>query len=306
MAALIAYGAYVPHYHLEAAGRNQGRPGRRRGLRHRGRCRLQRGPELNGAGWTTAGAAPAGVKRPPPTAALRDHQPLLLWRETNANIVHAALALDPGALAINIDGTVRSGAGAFLVAARGRVLPCVVLSDVRTGRFRAAPTSAMAAMAPPPFGPVGGAPGDRRAGGPGVGRGGFLDRWRIPPVPPPARVWEEHFRRACLRTVGRCRPFSDALKQAGLGGGHRHPHRGRHPRPGRATLRGPAAWRPSANKHSLPEWVTSAGQPGLLLAHVLDTAQAGQTVALVILADGATAICYGSPKGSAPTAEPRL
>ena len=117
----------------------------------------------------------------------------------------------------------------------------------------------------------------------------FLDRWRIPGAPS-SRVWEERFGEHAYGPLADA-AFSDALKQAGLGptdvdtlivAGT----------PGRAVRSFGAGAGVAALADDLTTRVGNAGvaQPGLLLAHVLDTAQPGQTIALVILADGATAI----------------
>ena len=53
--------------------------------------------------------------------------------KTNANVVHAALGLDPGVLAIDVVGSVRSGAGALLLAAESPTPTLAVLADVRSG-----------------------------------------------------------------------------------------------------------------------------------------------------------------------------
>src|SRR5437762_3265815 len=53
--------------------------------------------------------------------------------KTNATAIHAALGLDAGALACDMLGSVRSGAGALRAALQGGGLTLVVHADIRTG-----------------------------------------------------------------------------------------------------------------------------------------------------------------------------
>ena len=135
--------------------------------------------------------------------------------KTNANVVHAALDLDPSVLAVDMMGSVRSGVAALLFATECVTPTLAVLADVRTGM-------------------PGGA--DERDGGDGAaafvfGReddapviaevlahasttAEFLDRWRLPGAPA-SRVWEERFGEHAYAPLADA-AFADALKRAGI------------------------------------------------------------------------------------------
>jgi 3-hydroxy-3-methylglutaryl CoA synthase len=210
--------------------------------------------------------------------------------KTNANVVHAALRLDPGVLAVDVMGSVRSGVGAVVMAAESSTPTLVILSDVRTGL-------------------PGGA--DERDGGDGAAAllfgpsdsplatvlaqasstEEFLDRWRLPGSPA-SRVWEERFGEHVYLPLADA-AFADALKQAGVG-----PSdvdllvvAGTHSRAIRAFAAG-AGVAKVADDLSASIGNAGTAQPGILLAHALDQAQPGQTIALVVLADGATAVLF--------------
>ena len=135
--------------------------------------------------------------------------------KTNATAIHAALGL-PGGAAMDMLGSVRSGAGALQAALDAGRPTLAVLSDIRTGR----PGSA-----------------DEREGGDGAaaflcgdGQGGqpvlaeplalasttaeFLDRWRLPGEST-SRVWEDRFGEHAYRPLGEA-ALAEALKQAGV------------------------------------------------------------------------------------------
>ena len=207
--------------------------------------------------------------------------------KTNANIVHAALDLDPTALSVDLVGSARSGVGALVLAADSSAPTLAVLADVRTGL-------------------PGGA--DERDGGDGAAAfvfGGegpvlaevlahasttleFLDRWRQPGAPA-SRVWEERFGKHAYVPLADA-AFADALKQTELSpadvdllvvaGTH-----------GRATRGFAEAAGVARVADDLTGSVGNAGtaQAGILLADALDRAEPGQTIAVVVLADGATA-----------------
>ncbi len=133
--------------------------------------------------------------------------------KTNANIVHAALDLDPSALAIDMGASVRSGVGAMVMAAESSVPTLVVTGDIRTGQ----PGSA-----------------DERDGGDAAAAylwadgpeviaelvaqasvtAEFLDRWRLPGALA-SRVWEERFGEHAYVPLADA-AFAAALKEAGL------------------------------------------------------------------------------------------
>jgi len=294
MAGLIAYGAYVPHYRLRRSeiaavlGEGGGKG-----------SRAVAGYDEDATSMAVEAARQALRGLPDPARPQR----LLLATavppyldKTNANVVHAALSLDPRALAVDMMGSVRSGVGALLMAAESSVPTMAVLSDVRTGL-------------------PGGA--DERDGGDaavafvfagGNGNGDtaraiaelvahastteeFLDRWRLPGATS-SRVWEERFGEHAYGPLADA-AFADALKQAGLAPGDVDVLvvAGTHGRAVRGFAAG-AGVAKVAEDLGATVGNTGTAHPGLLLANVLDQAQAGQTIALVVLADGATAMVW--------------
>ena len=228
--------------------------------------------------------------------------------KTNANIVHAALRLDPSALALDMAGSVRSGAGALLIGAEAVVPTLVVLSDIRTGLpgssdERDGGDGAAAFLFAPSM-----SSGPSGASGlsvlSGLERSGiadlvahasateeFLDRWRLPGAPA-SRVWEERFGEHAYLPLAEA-AFSDALKQAGITAADVDvlAVAGMHGRAVKAFAAA-AGVRRVADDLASVVGNTGTAHPGLLLASVLDGATPGQTVALVVLADGATAMIF--------------
>lgn len=210
--------------------------------------------------------------------------------KTNANAVHAALRLDQGALAVDMVGSVRSGVGAVVMAAESGTPTLVTLSDIRTGY-------------------PGGA--DEQEGGDGAAAllfaddrpaladlvahasstEEFLDRWRLEGAPV-SRVWEERFGEYAYLPLADA-AYADALKQARITPAEVDvlAVAGTNARAVRSFGKGAGA------RRVVDDLTASVGNlgvahPGLLLASVLDSAEPGQTVALVVLADGATALIF--------------
>jgi 3-hydroxy-3-methylglutaryl CoA synthase/uncharacterized OB-fold protein len=214
--------------------------------------------------------------------------------KTNATAVHAALGLDGAAPAFDMTGAVRSGVGALRAALDGGRPTLVVLSDLRTGL----PGSA-----------------DERDGGDGaaaflcgddstapllaehIGSASataeFLDRWRAPGAPT-SRVWEERFGEHAYLPLAE-QALTELLKGAGL-----TPDAldhlvvtGTHTRAVRRAAAAAGA-RPEAAVDDLAAVVGNTGtaHPGLLLASVLDRADPGALIALVVLADGADVLLF--------------
>ena len=206
--------------------------------------------------------------------------------KTNATAIHAALDLPASTMAVDVAGAVRSAAGAMRAALDARVPALAVVSDIRTGL-------------------PGGA--DEREGGDAaaaflIGEGEvlaepigqasataeFLDRWRVPGEAY-SRQWEERFGEFAYVPLGE-RALAEALKQAGI----------TVPAVDHLIVAGPharsnkrVAASAGVRKEALADDRTSlvgntgAAHAGLLLADVLDRAQAEQVIAVVSLADGA-------------------
>ena len=330
MAGIVAYGAYVPYHRLQRSeiGAVLGEGGGKgsRAVASYDEDATSMGVE---AGRVAIRTAPAGPV--PERIFFATASPPYLDK-TNAAVIHAALDLPASALAVDFGGAVRSGVGALLAAADARVPTLVVLSDVRTGlpggadekeggdaaaaflfADDGAPARPVAIEAhggpgarPVALGAAGQDPGG--GGGGGGGRGApvlaeliasastteeFLDRWRTPGAPA-SRVWEERFGEHVYGPLADA-AFADALKQAGLSPGDVD-HLVVAGLAGRAVKRfaGGAGVRADAVTPDLTTVIGNAGtaQPGVLLADVLDRAAPDQTIAVVVLADGATVLLF--------------
>ena len=317
MAGIVAYGAYVPYHRLKrseiAAVLGGGGGKGTRAVASYDEDATSMGVE----------AARAAIRRAPGGLVAERiffataNPPYL--DKTNAAVIHAALDLPASALAVDAGGAVRSGVGALLAAADARVPALAVLSDVRTGL------------------PGG---GDERDGGDAAAAflfGGdtdapvlaeliavaattdeFLERWRTPGAAA-SRVWEERFGEHAYGPLADA-AFAAALKQAGLtpgdvdvlvvAGTHGRAVRAVAGLAARAVKRfaGGAGVRADATADDLTAAIGNAGtaQPGVLLADALDRAEPGQTIAVVVLADGATVLLFRTTaalaeRRSAPT-----
>ena len=214
--------------------------------------------------------------------------------KTNANAIHTTLRLDDRVSAMDVGGAIRSGVGALKAALDGNGTTLVVASDMRTGL----PTSAdesqggdAAAAALVGDGDVvasylGGASATRE----------FLERWRTPGSNR-SRTWEDRFGEAMYAPLAE-QAWNAALKAADVTEVDVLCVAGMHARSvGRVSKRLGVA-----TTIDLSQTVGDAGtaHAGLLLASALETAQSGQTVALVSLADGADVLVFRTVKSSTP------
>jgi hydroxymethylglutaryl-CoA synthase len=281
---IVSYGAYVPYWRLQRAaiGGTLGSGGGRgtRSVASYDEDTTSLGVE---AARVAMRAAPAGYQ--PSGVWFSTTEPAYLDK-TNANAIHAALALPSSVPTVDVIGSVRSGLGAAYAAGIGGGL--LVLSDIRTGlpggNDEANGGDAAVAFA---FGDgpdvlvefVGGA----------TSTGEFLDRWRLPGEPA-SRQWEERFgEHAYLPLVEEA--VTDALKSSGIAAADLD-HvvlTGTHTRAVKAAAKVVGA-RPEAYADDLSATVGNTGTAhwGLVLADVLDRAEAGKTIAIVTLADGCT------------------
>jgi hydroxymethylglutaryl-CoA synthase len=318
MGGLVGYGAYIPYYRLERS--------RIAAVLGSGGGRGTRAVAAYDED-TTSMAVAAGRAALAGSAGRESVRQLFFATavpayadKTNATAVHAALRLPADALAVDMAGAVRSGVGALVAAAHSPVPAMVVLSDIRTGLPGSAEErdggDGAAAFVfggadPAPRGGVcqGGAggwipPGEEESRPPGpalpvlaeiIGQGSataeFLDRWRTPGAAA-SRVWEERFAEQAYGPLAEA-AIADALKQSGLTPGQID-HlivAGLHVRAVSRVVR--AAGVPAeAVGDNLTASIGNAGtaQPGILLADVLDRAEPGETMLLVVLADGAAAL----------------
>jgi hydroxymethylglutaryl-CoA synthase len=282
MRGLVAYGAYVPYARLdrksiaEALGAPAGSGTR---------AVASYDEDTTSMGVEAARSALRGAAVTPDLLYFATSDPAYLDK-TNANAIHAALDLPASTMAIDMAGSVRSAAGALRAALDARGPALAVLSDVRSGL-------------------PGGA--DERDGGDAAaafvfGEGNvlaepighasltaeFLDRWRTPGESY-SRQWEERFGEFAYVPLGEG-ALLEALKHAGITAqavDHlivAGPH-------GRSNKRVAAS--AGTRKEALVDdrasviGNTGAAHAGLLLADVLDRAQADQVIAVVSLADGA-------------------
>jgi 3-hydroxy-3-methylglutaryl CoA synthase/uncharacterized OB-fold protein len=302
MAGLIGYGAYIPYFRLQrseiAAALGEGGGKGSRAVASYDEDATSMGVE---AARIALRSLPAEAR--PQRIYFATASPPYLDK-TNATVIHAALDLPAAALAVDMAGSVRSGVGAILTAADAPVPALAVLSDVRTGLAGGADErdggdGAVALL-------FGGAPG-----GPGVSpevadagtpvlaevvasasaTDEFLDRWRLPGAPA-SKVWEERFGEHVYGPLADA-AFADALKQAALTPGDVD-HLVVAGLPARAVRRfaTTSGVRPEAMANDLGAAVGNAGtaQAGIVLADVLDRAAPGQTIVVVVLSDGATAL----------------
>jgi hydroxymethylglutaryl-CoA synthase len=303
MAGLIAYGAYVPHHRLHRSeiGAALGGGGGKgtRAVASYDEDTVSMGVE---AARQALRGLPAHGR--PQRVLFATADPPYLDR-SNANVIHAALGLDPSALAIDLMGSVRSGAGALVLASEAFAPTLAVLSDVRTGLPGGADErdggDAAAAFV---FGPGGaGAPVIAEVVAQASATGEFLDRWRLPGARA-SRVWEERFGEHAYGPLADA-AFADALKQAGITADDIDVlvATGTHGRAVRSFARSAGVDR-VADGLQTSVGDTGTAHAGLVLADVLDRAEPRQTIAVVVLADGATALLLRTTEALAADRRP--
>jgi 3-hydroxy-3-methylglutaryl CoA synthase/uncharacterized OB-fold protein len=214
------------------------------------------------------------------------------FEKTNATAIHAALRLDSTVAVMDMNGSVRSGVGAFLAATRGldEVLVCV--AGMRGGL----PMSADEAE-----GGDGGAAllvGDDSEG-PVIAEylGGaseteeFVDRWRTPGSPRPRR-WEDRFGETVYVPMAE-RAWNAALKACELSPAQVDVAvvTGNHARAVRAAS-GRLGAKSVADNLDAVVGNTGAAHFGVVLANVLDKAEPNTTIAVVVLADGVDVLLF--------------
>jgi len=280
MAGLIAYGAHVPYHRLaraDVAAALGTAPGRG--------TRAVAGYDEDTTSMAVEAARTAlardGLRARIGQLFLATAAPAYLDK-TNATAVHAALRLDEHVLAADMAGSVRSGLGALVTAARSPIPTLAVLSDLRTG---------LPGGGEEVLGGDGAAAfvfGGHRNGAPVIAEllahdtvsDELLDRWRLLGAPA-SRVWEERFAEEIYVSLAD-KALSAALDQAGLDRGavDHLVVSGLHAR-ACATVRRSAGTRPEAVVPDLTDAIGNAGtaQPGLLLADVLDRAAPGEVIA---------------------------
>lgn len=212
--------------------------------------------------------------------------------KTNATAVHAALRLAPACGAYDLVGSVRSAMGALRAAAAQPGPALAVASDVRTG-LAGGPDEAYfgdgaAALV---IGDETDAPVVAELGAWISLTNEFVDRWRRPEEGR-SRVWEERYGEVQYAALGR-----EALERlfastgSGPDGVDHLVVTGTHSRACRTV-----AQRSGIPAERLADDLagivgnTGAAHPFLLLSSVLERAEPGQTIVLLVLADGAEAL----------------
>ena len=282
MRGVISFGGYVPYRRLNRAAIAA--------VMGRGGGRGTRSVASYDEDTTTMGVEAARL-------ALRsaETEPRALWfatadpaylEKTNATAIHAALRLDTSVGALDFGGAVRSGVGALRTALEAGGPTLVVTSDIRgglpTGADEANGGDGAAAFL------VGGdddGPVVAELLGTASATEEFVDRWRQPGSPSTGQ-WEERFGETRYSPLA-AQAWKEALGTAGLGaddvdvavvtGAH-----------GRAVKRvsGQLGVARVADDLAAAVGNTGTAHAGLVLANVLEQAEPGQTIAVVVLADG--------------------
>jgi hydroxymethylglutaryl-CoA synthase len=214
--------------------------------------------------------------------------------KTNATAIHAALRLDSDAGAFDFGGAVRSSVGALRAALRPGGAVLVVSADLRDGQPTSADESsggdgaAALLVGSDDDGPV-----IAELLGVGTATEEFIDRWRIP-GDQRSKSWEERFGETKYLPLGE-QAMGAGLKAAELTAGEidRLIVTGPHARAVRSLKS-----RLGVDQEKLVDdlagtvgW-TGAAHPALLLTNVLESAEPGQVVALLSLADGADMLIF--------------
>jgi 3-hydroxy-3-methylglutaryl CoA synthase/uncharacterized OB-fold protein len=212
--------------------------------------------------------------------------------KTNATAIHAALRLARDAAAYDAGGAVRSAIGALRAGIHDHAPALVVASDVRTGLPASSDESAFGDGAAALLVGEGDAVAELVASGTTTEE--FVDRWRTP-GDVRSKTWEERFGETRYTALG-VEAWEAALKQAGMAAGDvdRVVVASTHERAVKAVTKklGVPADALGADDLSSSIGNVGAAQPLLLLCSALESASPGQTIALVVLADGAEVVLF--------------
>lgn len=281
MPGIVSYGAYLPYWRLQrgAIGQTLGSGG---GTGTRSVASFDEDSTSMGVESGRLALAGAPARYEPGIVAFATTAPAYADK-TNATAIHAALGLADNVPAVDAVGAIRSGVGAAIIASASKGL--AVLSDIRTGRPGSADESGGGDAA------VTLAFGDEDVIVEIVGSASvteeFTDRWKSP-GDAYAQVWEERFGEHAYVPLAE-RAVTAALKDTGvaLDDTDHVIITGSQTRAVKAAARAIGA-RPETVVDDLAAEVgnTGAAHWALLLADVLDRAEPGQQIAVVLMADG--------------------
>jgi hydroxymethylglutaryl-CoA synthase len=214
--------------------------------------------------------------------------------KNNASAIHAALRLDSQVGALDFGGALRSGVGALRTALDGNSSVLVLSSDMRDGQPTSTDESqggdgaAAVLVGSDTDGPV---IAEYLASATATEE--FIERWRAPGSRR-SRAWEERFGEVKYAPLVE-QAWNAVLKKAELNPDqvNRLLITGMHARAVRSI-----GARLGASKAAMgDDLATTVGNTGtahaaLLLANALETAEPGQVIALVVLADGAEVLLF--------------
>ena len=211
--------------------------------------------------------------------------------KNNASTVHSALRLDGDIPAFDFGGALRSGVGALRAALDGGGTTLIATADMRSGL----PTSTDEAQ-----GGDGAAAlviGDDNVIAEYIGGASateeFIERWRTPGSTR-SRAWEERFGEVKYAPLVE-QAWNGALKAAEVSAADvtKLVITGMHARAVR-SISGKLGVAKEAFADDLSATVGNTGtaQPALLLTNALESAKAGDVIALVVLADGVDALVF--------------
>ncbi len=226
--------------------------------------------------------------------------------KTNASIIHAALRLDRDAAAYDVGGAVRSGVGTLRGALRStEACVLVTAADIRTGNPTSGDESdggdAAAALV---IGDDTVAPVIAELVGTGSATREFLDVWRTPGAFA-NRHWEDRFAPTQYGPLV-AGAWRDATKDAGLEQVDSLVVSGTHARAVKAAVKKLAG----AAGSVAADLSATVGQAGtadaaLRLVAALESAQPGETIAVVVLADGVDVLIFRTTEAIATWAPSR-
>jgi hydroxymethylglutaryl-CoA synthase len=214
--------------------------------------------------------------------------------KNNASAIHAALRLDSQVSALDFGGALRSGIGALRTALDGNAAVLVVASDIRDGQPTSTDESqggdgaAAVLVGSDENGPV-----VAEYLGSATSTEEFIERWRAPGSRR-SRAWEERFGEVKYAPLVE-QAWNLALKNAELSPENvdRLIITGMHARAVRSI-----GGRLGASKAAMGDDLaltvgnTGTANPALLLTNAIETAEPGQVIALVVLADGAEVLLF--------------